>query len=416
MQLAMPVLHPALPGHVLLRPGFVLDGPALARLVELRVGQIWIAYPGLEDLVRFVNPEAMEEQRLMARDLSATLDRVSADAKADLDFRTYAHAVRSLLQKLAHSGEAQVLVTDLLGTEGPLVRHSATVCFLSLIMGLKLEAYLIAQRPKLAPGHARAVDNLGVAALLHDLGLTRLEPETIRRHRAALLAGVDQADPAYEAHVRTGYEMVRGRIEPTASAAILQHHQRYDGRGYPVASVSAGPPRGLRGSEIHVFARILAVADRFDELREPVSPDGTPLPRPPAVRVLRRLLGEARRRALDPVAMKGLIHCVPPFPPGTIVTLTDERDAVVTSFAPLTPCRPVVRTIDLKQAERGRGAEALGETIDLTTREDVAIERAEGERVLEDLFEAADAWEFDLRYFAAPKPARGARGAATSAT
>ncbi|MDA8622406.1 DUF3369 domain-containing protein [Psychrosphaera sp.] len=61
-------------------------------------------------------------------------------------------------------------------------------------------------------------------------------------------------------HATIGYEILAGSELPiiTAAATIAhQHHEKYDGSGYP---------HGLKGEEIHVFSRIVAVADVFDAL------------------------------------------------------------------------------------------------------------------------------------------------------
>lgn len=61
-------------------------------------------------------------------------------------------------------------------------------------------------------------------------------------------------------HPNIGYEILQGSSRPILSSAAIiskQHHEKYDGTGYP---------DGLKGDEIHIFARIVAVADVFDAL------------------------------------------------------------------------------------------------------------------------------------------------------
>lgn len=399
MTLAMPVLHPDLPGHTLLRPGFTLDGPSLSRLLELRVSFLWIVYPALESALRYVNPALVTEHANVTAVIGKSLDRlreVRDHRFAELDFKPYVIAVRDLIGKLAASTGALLLVHDLVGTaQSPLALHSSNVCFLSLLLGLKLDQYLIAQRRKLPPQSARNIENLGVSALLHDVGVTRLAPETIEHFTAT----GDDSTPAYQAHVRLGYEMLRGRVEPTAAVAVLQHHQRWDGKGYPRLRVSDTRPRALKGEEIHVFARILAVADRYDLLRNPPAGFGLEEARRPVVRVLSMLLHEARTGGIDPIVFKGLLHVVPAFAPGTIVRLSDGRHAVVIEFDPLHPCLPVVRHIRHIGLDFGTGDDNLGEVIDLRHRATLSIAEAEGHDVARDLFHAQHEAEFDLRVF-----------------
>lgn len=64
-------------------------------------------------------------------------------------------------------------------------------------------------------------------------------------------------------HTTIGYNLLKSsNREVLKSAAIIahEHHERYDGGGYP---------RGLKGEEIHIYGRIVAVADVFDALGSP---------------------------------------------------------------------------------------------------------------------------------------------------
>ena len=66
-----------------------------------------------------------------------------------------------------------------------------------------------------------------------------------------------------KSHTTIGYELLKNsNRDLLKSAAIIahQHHEKYDGTGYP---------QGLKGEEIHIFGRIVAVADVFDALGSP---------------------------------------------------------------------------------------------------------------------------------------------------
>jgi HD-GYP domain-containing protein (c-di-GMP phosphodiesterase class II) len=61
-------------------------------------------------------------------------------------------------------------------------------------------------------------------------------------------------------HTEIGYRMLRHSNRPllqTAAIVAHEHHERWDGKGYP---------RGLKGEEIHIYGRITAIADVFDAL------------------------------------------------------------------------------------------------------------------------------------------------------
>jgi HD-GYP domain-containing protein (c-di-GMP phosphodiesterase class II) len=62
-------------------------------------------------------------------------------------------------------------------------------------------------------------------------------------------------------HPQVGYDLVKAQSRFAGAADIvLAHHEAYDGSGYP---------RGLRGDEIPICARILSVADAYDSMTQP---------------------------------------------------------------------------------------------------------------------------------------------------
>jgi HD-GYP domain-containing protein (c-di-GMP phosphodiesterase class II) len=60
-----------------------------------------------------------------------------------------------------------------------------------------------------------------------------------------------------ERHPELGFAMTRNRLDPKIAEAILYHHERFDGRGYPF---------GLTGNAIPILSRIVLVADAFDAM------------------------------------------------------------------------------------------------------------------------------------------------------
>ncbi|MBF0458178.1 MAG: response regulator [Nitrospirae bacterium] len=88
-----------------------------------------------------------------------------------------------------------------------------------------------------------------IAAMLHDIGKMRIPAEILIK--PAALTGIERA--LVKMHATAGYELLR-KIDFTFPLAdiVLQHHERYNGSGYPL---------GLHGNNILVGARILNVAD-----------------------------------------------------------------------------------------------------------------------------------------------------------
>lgn len=405
MRLAMPVYHPRRGGPVLLKSGVTLDRKLIDRLREIELREIWIHYPGMSFLGRFVSPAILQARAELSHNVLNALDAVAANAVAKLDYSAYKRAIVSLIEQLLRAPTAAYYVEELSTAETPHGRHANSVCYLSLLMGLKLGDYLIAERSRLHPSHAKDVTSLGVGAMLHDVGMLRLPPEALRRWNRKH----DEADPHWQRHVKLGYDMVRQGIDPSAAAVVLHHHQAHDGSGFPRRKVLGGGAVPLEGQEIHVFARIVAVADEFDRLRDSgdaPGADSVPQTRRPTVAALREMvLGDASKR-YDPMVIRALISSVPAYTPGSVVTLSDGSCAVVCNWRPDDPCRPRVLPIDglaraINAMEEAPTILDAGEEpkdmIDLASTPDLHIAHAEGFDVSNENFLLPCASDYDLR-------------------
>jgi len=102
-------------------------------------------------------------------------------------------------------------------------------------------------------------------AILHDIGKIGI-PETILRKKSPL---TQEEMEQIKAHAEIGANIVQSlNFLPEGEKVILHHHEWFDGSGYP---------NGLRGNDIPLFSRIIAIADAFDSMtsasehREPLS-------------------------------------------------------------------------------------------------------------------------------------------------
>ncbi len=97
---------------------------------------------------------------------------------------------------------------------------------------------------------------LELASPMHDIGKIAI-PEAIMNKPGYLTKDEKEI---MMMHPKYGYDMLKGskrKIMMTASIVSYEHHEKFDGSGYP---------RGLKGEEIHIFGRITALADVFDAL------------------------------------------------------------------------------------------------------------------------------------------------------
>nr|WP_078762824.1 HD-GYP domain-containing protein [Marinactinospora thermotolerans] len=100
--------------------------------------------------------------------------------------------------------------------------------------------------------HAERVQTIRYAGMLHDVGKLGVPTKVLQKSGKL----TEEEYAAIQLHPMRGYEIVReiGFLDE-ALAGIMHHHERMDGRGYPM---------GLAGEEIPEFARIISVADAFD--------------------------------------------------------------------------------------------------------------------------------------------------------
>jgi HD-GYP domain-containing protein (c-di-GMP phosphodiesterase class II) len=199
--------------------------------------------------------------------------------------------------------------------------HSVNVCILAVAIGKKL-----------ALSRLQLYD-LGLAALLHDVGKARIPVEVLNK-----TTGLTEEEwKLMQTHpwqgVLTLFNM-RGYGEiPYRQIVVAQeHHMKMDLTGYP---------KVIRPREQGIFSRIVAVADGYDAATTRRSYQTVPIQ---ADQVLREMW-ENPRRGYDPMLVKALINLIGIYPVGTCVILDTFEVAVVAAANPDQSVlnRPIVR-------------------------------------------------------------------------
>jgi HD-GYP domain-containing protein (c-di-GMP phosphodiesterase class II) len=98
-----------------------------------------------------------------------------------------------------------------------------------------------------------ALDRLEISALLHDIGKAKLDPRILALPRRLTPTEWQHV----QEHPQLGFDMLDGNVHDAIAAAVLAHHEWFDGTGYP---------HRLVGPDIPLAARILAVADAYDAI------------------------------------------------------------------------------------------------------------------------------------------------------
>jgi len=151
-------------------------------------------------------------------------------------------------------------------------------------------AVMIASEIGMRPERVGAIRYAG---MLHDVGKLGV-PTSVLQKRGSL---TDDEYAAVQLHPMRGLDMVReiGFLDE-ALAGIMHHHERIDGKGYPM---------GLAGDEIPEFARVLGVADAFDAMTSDRSYRGA-RPIPEAIAELRKWAG----KQFDPAFVDAFVAAI----------------------------------------------------------------------------------------------------------
>lgn len=175
-------------------------------------------------------------------------------------------------------------------------------------------------------------DDLNVVALgamLLDVGKIRL-PDAILRKPVAL---DDQERELMQRHVEYGLEILKEteEVDERVMDMVAHHHERFNGSGYP---------KGLRGSQVPVFARIAGIVDAYDAMITPRA-YAKPMSSFDAFRQL-RLLADVEFQA---ELIDQFTQAIGVFPTGTLVELNTGEIAVVTKQNRVRRLRPEVMVI-----------------------------------------------------------------------
>lgn len=218
-----------------------------------------------------------------------TDDRGEAFGVSDVStFRILAHQLEMALARAELLTEKETLVDGTLRAFTEMV-ESRTPSRRGHGDGVASLAAVVARALDLPEGQ---IQEIRTAGLLHDVGMAWL-PDDLARADLSQLDGTERW--AYEQHPVRGSQVVsRFGLGRTAFDAVLTHHERFDGQGYP---------RGLKGKEIPLAGRILGVADAFDAALSPERRNGGLSPHE-AVSHIRGLEGSA----FDPVVVDALVR------------------------------------------------------------------------------------------------------------
>ena len=282
---------------------------SLGRLVPLDTR--WRAQQWPDAPTGHLDP-AYEESLALAQQ---TFETVSAGER--LDPVTVRDLVRLLIFKVARSNVALAHILAVKQYENLTYCHSVNVAMLSLLIGKHIGL------------DADAMTALVEAALLHDIGKTRIPLDVVKKPGA-----LDKRErKLIEAHTTLGAEILvqAEGLRPITPIVALEHHRSVKGAGYP----------DLGDAVPHAMSQIVSVADIYEAITGARSyQDPTPPER--ACLVLARLAGDKLNTAL----VKAFVNAITFFPIGSIVRTSRGEIGVVVRTNPCDPLHPVLRLLE----------------------------------------------------------------------
>ena len=166
MKVGATVIHPRRPELNLLRPGVDLDAEMIRQLPRLGVSELWIEHDATNDLDAAVAPKLTQLQTEVYLQLRGDIAKLARVTVSTAQIQSYRRTISELVLELTASGKYARLSRQLLDDPGDLFVHGANVAFLSTLVGLELQSYVIRQRPRLPIQHARDIVPLGLGAML----------------------------------------------------------------------------------------------------------------------------------------------------------------------------------------------------------------------------------------------------------
>lgn len=265
------------------------------------------------------------QREAAARIESAFINTAKTVREIDKDIFSHpAETVRNATQLVSQIAEsilcAQELAIHVMGDKmggEELYFHSLNVTMLALMMARDLGL----------PQEAMGV--LGIGALFHDIGQKEIP--------SRILMKMEPLTPAerhlFEMHCQYGVDMGKKLLfAPAVLNIIHDHHEFFDGTGYP---------RQLKGEQIGLLARIVAICNHYDELCNPLNIVEALTPHEALSTMFARL-----RSKFDPKLLQVFIRCLGVYPPGTIVELSNGGIGMVATVNTAKPMKPMVVIYD----------------------------------------------------------------------
>lgn len=302
MVVARPIISDT--GTLLLNSGITLN-ERLIELIKLRgIPFLYIKDERVDVKAEpLISPEDMARATHTIKKAFEAALQNNVKRSLPFDLEDIKNLVFNIVDVILKQNDLVVHLIDIKNADSYTFQHSLQVMTISLMIGKKMNLT------------KSQLHNLGMGAVLHDIGKVAI-PKNILNKEGPLTP--DEVE-ILKAHPRIGFELLQdnSKVWPTAKAVVLQHHEKWNGTGYP---------KGLAGEEIHLYSRIAAPVNVYDALVSK-RPYTKSLPPHEAYAYVRENMGVL----FDPEVCKQFLDIVAPYPIGTWVRLSSGYTGLVVS-------------------------------------------------------------------------------------
>jgi len=307
-------------GRILLKRGMQLNYNLLKKIQNYGIQSLYIdddySQTEIKDIIK---PEIKRRALKAIKSTFDTLQNHSQNVKNIHDgmnqIDNLADIAKAIVDDLLSQDKIFISLVDIKTMDNYTYQHSLSVAILSLTLGVELGL----NRDELC--------DLCIGAMLHDVGKIFVpinilnKPSTLSQQEYEII----------KKHTVNGYDYLFRDYSVKASSRLiaLQHHETCNGRGYP---------NGLLSSQIHMFSKIVSIADIYDAMtsdrpyRIGIQPN----------EVMEYIMGNAGGR-FDFSMVVSFVRRIIPYPVGTLVELSTGDFAYVDKINIDYPLRPVVR-------------------------------------------------------------------------
>ncbi|MEF2968864.1 HD-GYP domain-containing protein [Paenibacillus sp. M1] len=308
-------------GVVLLSENAELSEAIIRRLRAHGLDLVYVADPRTDDIV--IQDMIEDETRRRAlREIRTSFKEMMQPAVKGIVYprlgKAFTNLVESIMDDLSSREDAMIMMMNINSMDQYLYRHSLNVCVYTILLGQI---------------HGYSKDDLtllGLGAMLHDIGKTKLPLELLNKPSRLTDAEFEQI----KKHPEIGFRLLKDEpgIPLKSAHCAFQHHERINGTGYP---------RGLKGEEISEFARWIAITDAYDAMTTHRVYRPAMLPHQ-ALEVLYTGSGEWYEKS----KLEVFRDHVAIYPLGMTVTLNTGEKGVVVKIHKDVPHRPVIRILN----------------------------------------------------------------------